>query len=142
MILDAKEEYFSRLRRKFSDPTEGINSYWSTLNRLVNKEKAMNIPPLLENGLFITNFQAKANPLINFYGEQCCNIEIGESLTKSLSWCDSTTENVEIDRQKVYKIIRSFDPSEAHGCDHTSIVMLKICDSTFVEPLETSLITY
>ena len=54
MILDAREEYFSRLRRKLSDPNEGINSYWSTLNRLVNENKAMNIPPLLENGLFST----------------------------------------------------------------------------------------
>ena len=44
MILNAKEEYFHRLGRDLSDPNEGIKHYWSTLNRLSNKKKAVNIP--------------------------------------------------------------------------------------------------
>ena len=39
MILKAKEEYFKRLGRKLLDPNEGIKSYWSTLNRIINKKK-------------------------------------------------------------------------------------------------------
>ena len=55
MILNAKEEYFNRPGRKLTDPNEGKKSCWSTLNRLTSEKRAVNVPPLLENGLFITN---------------------------------------------------------------------------------------
>ena len=74
MILNANEEYFKQLGRKLSDPNEGIKNYWATLNRLINKRESINIPPLLENGLFITNVQTKANLLNEFFAKQCCNI--------------------------------------------------------------------
>ena len=88
IILNAKEEYFHRLGRKLSDPNEGIKHYWSILNRLISKKKTMNIPPLLENGLFITNAQAKANLLKQFYAKQCCNIQTGSSIHKFCTRCD------------------------------------------------------
>ena len=135
MILNAKEEYFKRLGRKLSDPNEGIKSYWSTLNRLINKKKAVNIPPLLENGLFITNVHTKATLLNDFFVEQCCAIPTGSTLPNFLPRCISVLENVEIDRQKVSKLIRALDPSKAHGCDNIFIAMIKICDSMIVEPL-------
>ena len=145
MNLNAKEEYFKKLGRKLSDPNEGIKSYWATLNRLINKKESINIPPLLESGLFITNEQTKANLLNEFFAKQCCNIQTGSSLPEFRPRCDSVIENVEIDRQKVLKLIRSRDPSKAQGCDNISIAMIKLCDSTIVEPLsmifEKSLIT-
>ena len=59
MITDAKENYFSTLGRKLSDPTIGLKTYWRTLNRIINKKETTNIPQLLENGIFVTNFQKK-----------------------------------------------------------------------------------
>ena len=47
----------------------------------------------------------------------------------------SSRKNVEIDRQKVVKLIRALDSSKAHGCDNISIAMIKICDIAIVEPL-------
>ena len=44
MFLNAKEEYFKRLGRKLSDPNEGTKSYWTTLNRLINKKKPSIFP--------------------------------------------------------------------------------------------------
>ena len=70
-ITKVKDEYFSSLGKKLSDPTHGIKSYWSTLNKIINKKKFSNIPPLLENGVFVTNFQTKANILNNYFVEQC-----------------------------------------------------------------------
>ena len=135
MILNAKEEYFKRLGRKLSDPNEGIKSYWTTLNRLINKKKILNIPPLLENGLFITNVQTKATLLNDFFVEQCCAIPTESTLPNFRPRCNTVLENVQIDRQKVVKLIRALDPSRAHGCDNISIAMIKIRDSMIVEPL-------
>ena len=52
---------FQNLERKLSDPSNGIKAYWSTLNIIINRKKASNILSLLENGIFVTNFQNKAH---------------------------------------------------------------------------------
>ena len=49
-----------------SDPTQGVKAYWAVLNRLVNKYKVRNIPPLLENALFVSNLEQKA-AILNYY---------------------------------------------------------------------------
>ena len=134
MILNAKEEYFKRLGRKLSDPNEGIKSYWTTLNRLISKKKTLNIPPLLENGLFITNVQTKAT-LLNDFLLNSAALYRQKAFSQIFGPGATVLENVEIDRQKVVKLIRALDPSKAHGCDNISIAMIKICDSIIVEPL-------
>ena len=60
-INKAKDDYFSDLSKKLSDPTSGMKSYWGTLNKIINKKRFSNVPPLLENRVFVTNFQTKAN---------------------------------------------------------------------------------
>ena len=44
-------------------------------------------------------------------------------------------QNIEIDREKVLKLIRSLDTKKAHGCDDISSSMIKICGESIVEPL-------
>ena len=61
MITNSKDDYFAELGRKLSNPNNGPKAYWTILNRIINKKKMMNTPPLLENGLFVTNFQTKAD---------------------------------------------------------------------------------
>ena len=39
LITKAKENYFSTMGRKLSDPAQGIKAYWAILNRLINKKK-------------------------------------------------------------------------------------------------------
>ena len=43
--------------------------------------------------------------------------------------------NVNIDAGKVLKMIRSFDPKKAHGCDEILVSMIKMCDNSVVTPL-------
>ena len=67
MITAAKENYFSSLGRKLSDPSICVKAYWTTLNKVINNKKMTNIPPLLENGIFVTNFQKKADIFNDFF---------------------------------------------------------------------------
>ena len=135
MIIRAKESYYLNLGRKLSDPNQGIKSYWTTLNRLINKKKVSNIPPLLENGLFVTNVQTKADILNKYFVEQCCMIATGSSLPNFRPRCNFILENINIDREKVLKLIRGLDSKKASGCDNISVFMIKICDISIVEPL-------
>ena len=67
LVIKAKEMYYRSLGRKSSDPSNGTKTFWSTMNRPIDKKKNINIPPLLENGLFVTNLEAKANIFNDFF---------------------------------------------------------------------------
>ena len=70
VILEAKESYYLWLGGKLSDPNNGIKAYWSILNGLMNKKNISGIPPILENGMVITNVANKANILHNYFAQQ------------------------------------------------------------------------
>ena len=76
-----------------------------------------NIPPLLENGNFVTNFQTKAdifNELFQLFS--MCSIHVNESvLPNFISRCNLPSANIDTDPDKVLKIIRSLDCNKAHG---------------------------
>ena len=74
-----------------------------------------NIPPLLENGIFVTNFQTKAD-IFNHLFVQQCSIHVNDSvLPNFISRCNLSLANIDIDPDKVLKIIRSLDYNKAHG---------------------------
>ena len=98
--------------------------------------KATNIPPLLENGLFVTNFQNKAEIFNNYFVQQC-SLNMNDSvLPRSyITRCNNPLETNEIDAEKVLKRIQSFDCNKAHGWDDMSVSMVKICHSSIVRLL-------
>ena len=124
--------------RKLSNPNIGIKKYWSTLNRIINKKNVSNIPPLIENGIFVTNFQEKANIFNNHFVQQC-SLNINESVLpgRCVTRCNKLLETIDINGDNVLKIIRSLDCNKAHGWDDLSVSMLKICD--YCEYCQTSL---
>ena len=131
MITYAKESYFSTLARKLSNPGLGLKTYWTTLNRIINKKETTNIPPLLENGIFVTNFQKKADIFV-----QQCSWHLNDSvLPNPFPRCNHHLENINLAADKVLKIIRSLDCNKDHGWDKLSISMVKMCDSGIVKPL-------
>ena len=134
MIISAKEKYFLNLGRRLSDPNQGIKAYWKTLNRLRNKKKVANIPPLLENGLFVTNVQTKATILNNFFVKQCCTIATRSTFPSLRPRCSSVLQNLTIDREKVLKLILALDTKKENGCDNISAFMVKASGSSIVEP--------
>ena len=135
IITGAKETYFASLGRKLSNPKIGLKVYWSTLNKIINKKKMTNIPPLLENGIFVTNFQTKADIFNDLFVQQC-SVHVNESvLPNFISRCNLSLANIDIDPDKVLEIIRSLDCNKAHGWDNLSVAMIKICDVGIVKPL-------
>ena len=66
LIVNAKDDYFYNLGQKLSDPSLGPKSYWTVLNKILNKKKYTNIPPLLINDIFASNFQTKADLFNDF----------------------------------------------------------------------------
>ena len=134
-IIEAKDKYYSKLGKKLSDPNIGVKYYWNILNKLIDKKKFTNIPPILENGLFVTNLEGKANLFNDYFVEQCNAIATGSTLPAFRPRCPALLQGVHVDREKTLNIIRCLDTKKAHGCDDISISMIKICDSAIAEPL-------
>ena len=103
-VSDAKETYYCNVGPRLSDPTQGVKAYWTLLNRQVNK-KIMYIPSLLENGLFITNLEKKASILNNHFVLQCSDVVTSSTLPAFCPRYRSLLEDVDMDREKVLKLI-------------------------------------
>ena len=134
-VLDAKDKYFRNLGRKLADPNQGAKAYWATLNRLINKKSTVNIPPLLENGLLVTNFESKATTFNEYFVSQCSETKTSNTLPTFLPRSNSSLGIIDIDAGKVLKLIRSLDSRKAHGRDKISVSMIKMCENSVVIPL-------
>ena len=71
IVTSAKKSYIDDLSRKLCDPTTGPKAFRTAFKCLANKKKITNIPPLVENGLFIPNFKEKANIFNDYFALQC-----------------------------------------------------------------------
>ena len=56
MIEDAKRNYLRKTGQTLANPRTSNKTYWTLINTVLCKAKIPIIPPLLENGLFITDF--------------------------------------------------------------------------------------
>ena len=83
----------------------------------------------------MTNIDTKANLFNDYFVKQCCAITTESTLPSFLPRSAPRLQNLLINREKVLRIIRALDSEKAHGCDDISISMIKMCDTSIVEPL-------
>ncbi len=136
LIEDAKNNYFLKIGGKLSSPTTGIKSYWSLINKVLNKSKIPIIPPLLENDIFVLDFTAKAQIFNDYFILQCTTLDTGSEIPRDVPVCAPPLNCFQISEDKILRIIRSLNPNKAHGWDEISIRMIKICDCSLVTPLK------
>ena len=104
------------------------------MKKVINRNKVTNIPPFLENGVFVTNYQTKADVFKESFVKQCFLIPNDSPIPAFTPKCNKILSSVGIDRLKVLSLIRSLDSKKAHGSDDLSIAILKICDLAIVQP--------
>ena len=135
-ITKAKDKYLHSLGNKLNDPQTGAKSYWSILNKLLQKIKIPLIPPILSNGTFITNVCEKITLFNTFFADQCTPINNSSTLPSFEYKVNSKIEDVSFSELGILSIIRSLNSNKAHGWDGISIRMIKICDETISLPLK------
>ena len=135
LIEDAKNNYFAKIGNKLSDPTTGIKSYWSMVNKMLNKAKIPLIPPLFDNDIFVLDFTAKAQIFNDYFILQCTTLDTCSKIPRDVPLCAPLLNAFDISDEKILRIIRTLNPNKAHGWDEISIRMIKICDFSLVTPL-------
>ena len=136
MIEDAKRNYLRKTGQTLANPGTSNKTYWTLINTVLNKAKIPTIPPLLENGLFITDFTEKAQLFNDHFILQCTTIDTGSEIPQDTPGIPTQIEDFAISEEKILKIIRSLNPNKAHGWDGISTRMIKLSDASLVTPLK------
>ena len=99
-------------------------------------ERLLLKPPFTPSFYIAFLFEFKHPTLLyEFFVKQCSTITTGSTIPTFLPQCDEILQDLIIDREKVLQLIRSLNSNKAHGWDGISAHMIKLCDSSIVEPL-------
>ena len=135
-IKKARDEYIDRLSAKVCDPESGGKVFWSAYKRLLNNKKNTNIPPIVVNKKFITDFQEKANIFNEYFARQCCPLDTDIEMPLFEVKTNHLLSNIVITSEYIEKIILKLNPKKAYGCDGISIAILKMCSKEISQPLK------
>ena len=136
VITKAKEKYLYSLGNKLNSPQTGTKSYWSILDKFLQKKKIPLIPPILWNGTFVKNICEKITLFNTFFPDQCTPINNSSTLPPFEHKINSNIEDVSFSEQEIVSIIRSLNSNKAHGWDGIFIRMIKMCDELIAPPLK------
>ena len=56
---------------RLNNPNTSQKSYWKIINKVMNKCKALRIPPIRINNLFVLNCREKAELFTEFFSLHC-----------------------------------------------------------------------
>ena len=127
LINDAKKAYIKSLSLKLCDPNSGSKVFWSAYKNCLIIRKITNIPPILENGAFISDFKEKAKIFNQYFSNQCTPLLSSSKVPDSLEpLVNSELDNICITEEDIIIIINKLNSKKAHGVDGISIPLLKM----------------
>ena len=135
IITNAKSRYLTNLGNKICDPNTGPKCFWTAFNKLLNKKKITNIPPLIENEKHVSCFKEKAGIFNKYFAFQCRPLESESSLPAFTSLTNERLSNISFGTDKIVDIINKLNSKKAHGFDGISIAMMKLCPNEVALPL-------
>ena len=124
LIEDARKNYLRKSGQILANPETSRKTYWLLINFVLNKAKIPIVPPLLENGVFITDFAEKGQIFNDYFILQCSTIENSSQIPQDSPEASSMICDCEISEEKILNVIRSLNPTKAHGWDDISIGMI------------------
>ena len=94
------------------------------------------IPPLLINNKLESDFKTKANYFNSFFASKCTPLINNSVLSNSLQSVSATMlSSFSFNEEVILKIINALKINKAHGHDHVSIRMIKLCSKFIAKPL-------
>ena len=112
MIEDAKGNYLRKTGQTLANQATYNKTYWTLINTVLNKAKTPIIPPLLENGLFITDFTEKAQLFNDYFILQCTTVDTGSEIPQDTPGMSTLIKEFGISEEKILKIIKSLNPNK------------------------------
>ena len=98
-------------------------------------KKYTNIPPIITDNIYVTNFQQKANIFNDYFADQCKIHDNGSRLPEFISKTNSSISHNETTTDQIVDIIKKYNTNKAHGYDKVSVAMLQLCGTQVAVPL-------
>ena len=136
LIKEAKKRYYTDLDEKLSDPKIGHKHFWTAYKKIANKKKNTNIPPIIDNDIYFSNSEKKANVFNGYFANQCTLNDNGSVLPNLILRTESSLSNICVSKNQIVSIIKNLNSKKAHGCDGISVSMLQICADEVSTPLQ------
>ena len=136
MVEDAKHKYFSNIGATPAESSSNRKAYWSLINKILNKTKTPEIPPLLENDTFVLELKTIAQIFNDYFILQCSTLNTGSEIPQNSTVNVAKLSSISITDEEILENIRSLKPNKAHGWDNISVRLIKYCDSALVLPLK------
>ena len=130
-----KEKYLKRLGDQVSNPSTGQKKYWSALKKLLKKNITSVIPPILQQGIFVTEAMEKCSIFNIYFKDQCQTIETSSTLPPFQCSTHHSIKNVEFNQNSIMDHVKKLNENKAHGHDEISIKLIKICGNAISKPL-------
>ena len=84
LIEYAKRNYLLKAGQTLANPRTSSKTYWTLINIVLDKVKIPIIPPLLENGLSVTDLTEKAQISNDYFIRRCTTIDTGSEISHDL----------------------------------------------------------
>ena len=124
------------MRLKLSDPNTEQKHFWTAYKKIINKKVNTNIPPIIDNGVYISNCKQKADIFNQYFANQCTVNDNGSILLNFISKTNALLSHVSVTRSQIVNIINNFNSNKAHVCDGISVAMFKLCAVKIAIPLQ------
>ena len=133
LISKLKNVYYVNLAKRLNNPLLEAKTYCSILKTFYNNKKIPLIPPHLIDDKIVTDIQA--NIFNKCFADQCTPLKNNSMLTTNqLFMTQARLISLDFNVREILKIIRALNINKAHGHDHISIRMIKICDESLLKP--------
>ena len=119
-----------------SNPRTTCKKYWTCLKRLLNKNKASIIPPILNNGVFVTDIAQKCTLFNSYFQSQCTVVNTSSVLPPFVKKTTFTFDKINFSKSQITTLIRKLNTNKSHGHDGITANLLKLCDDSISTPLE------
>ena len=136
LIRQSKKLHYEKLGEKLSDPLTGQKHFWNAFKRISNKKKHTNIPPIIENNTYVSNFRQKANIFNDYFADQCKILDNDSTLPLVVYNTNASIYHINITINHIVGIINKMNSNKAGGYDEISVRMLQVCASEVASPLQ------
>ena len=135
-FLKLKNSIFLKWQNKRENIGTAPKTYRTIINHLLDNIEIPAISPLIADENFVCDFNKKANLFNNLFASICTPIKNASNLSYSPYITDSRISSFHATEKEILLIIKSLDPTKAHGCDNSSVRMIKICNESIIIPLK------
>ena len=86
-VETAKQQYFAKIAKNFSDPNISSKTYWSILKCFLTGKKVPCIPPIFNENRFITDFREKDELINTFFANKVSKFYFAKLMERIQNQC-------------------------------------------------------